>query len=41
MIKIDRRVDLEVQEEIKALELGVYDAEDKEEQKTNVSVGEK
>ena len=34
LVKIDRRVDLEIQEEMKALELGIND-EEKEEVKEN------
>lgn len=36
LFTIDRRVDLEVQEEIKALELGVKDGDEKEEKDNKV-----
>jgi hypothetical protein len=35
LFTIDRRVDLEVQEEIRALELGIKEDEEKEEKKDN------
>jgi hypothetical protein len=35
LFTIDRRVDLEVQEEIKALELGIKEEEEKKEEKDN------
>jgi hypothetical protein len=35
LVSIDRRVDLEVQEEIKAMELGVKEDEEKKEEKDN------
>jgi hypothetical protein len=35
LIKVDRRVDLEIQEEIRAMELGVKDDDEKKEEKDN------
>ena len=35
LIKVDRRVDLEIQEEIRAMELGVQDDDEKKEEKDN------